>query len=82
MRKVLNLFLIIFSLFFFSNAIADSNAEGSKNFVEKLGKEVERLVEGGEIHHPGLVRGVHRIAELHKRIESAQTQELHSDPEK
>ena len=38
MRKVLNLFLIIFSLFFFSNAIADSNAEGSKNFVEKLGK--------------------------------------------
>ena len=44
MRKVLNLFLIIFSLFFFSNAIADSNAEGSKNFVEKLGKEVIETV--------------------------------------
>ena len=44
MRKVLNLFLIIFSLFLFSNASADSNAEGSKNFVEKLGKEVIETV--------------------------------------
>ena len=40
MRKILNLFLIIFSLLFFSDASADLNAEGSKNFVEKLGKEV------------------------------------------
>ena len=40
MRKILNLFLIIFSLLFFSDASADLNAEGSKNFIEKLGKEV------------------------------------------
>tara|TARA_X000000950_G_scaffold126937_1_gene158708 strand:- start:77 stop:673 length:597 start_codon:yes stop_codon:yes gene_type:complete len=40
MRKILNLFLITFSLLFFSNVTADSNAEGSKSFVEKLGKEV------------------------------------------
>lgn len=40
MRKILNLFLITFSLLFFSNVSADSNTEGSKSFVEKLGKEV------------------------------------------
>ena len=44
MRKILNLFLIIFSLLFFSDASADLNAEGSKNFVEKLGKEVIETV--------------------------------------
>lgn len=44
MRKILNLFLITFSLLFFSNVSADSNAEGSKNFVEKLGKEVIETV--------------------------------------
>ena len=44
MRKILNLFLITFSLFFFSNVNADSNAEGSKSFVEKLGKEVIETV--------------------------------------
>ena len=44
MRKILNLFLITFSLLFFSNVNADSNAEGSKNFVEKLGKEVIETV--------------------------------------
>ena len=49
---------------------------------EKLGREVERLVEGGEIHHPGLVRGVTRIAELHSKIEQAQTKELDSEKEK
>ena len=27
----------------------------------KLGREVERLVEAGEIQHPGLLRGVERI---------------------
>ena len=44
MRKILNLFLITFSLLFFSNVSADSNAEGSKVFVEKLGKEVIETV--------------------------------------
>ena len=44
MRKILNLFLITFSLLFFSNVSADSNAEGSKIFVEKLGKEVIETV--------------------------------------
>ena len=44
MRKILNSFLITFSLLFFSNVSADSNAEGSKNFVEKLGKEVIETV--------------------------------------
>ena len=44
MRKILNLFLITFSLLFFSNVSADSNAEGSKTFVEKLGKEVIETV--------------------------------------
>ena len=44
MRKILNLFLITFSLLFFSDVTADSNAEGSKNFVEKLGKEVIETV--------------------------------------
>ena len=44
MRKILNSFLITFSLLFFSNVSADSNAEGSKSFVEKLGKEVIETV--------------------------------------
>lgn len=45
---------------------------------EKLGREVIRLVEGGEIDHPGLVRGVERIrqvdasiADVEKRLGSA-----------
>ena len=44
MRKILNLFFITFSLLFFSNVGADSNAEGSKSFIEKLGKEVIETV--------------------------------------
>jgi phospholipid transport system substrate-binding protein len=44
MRKILKLFLITFSLLFFSNVSADSSAEGSKIFVEKLGKEVIKKV--------------------------------------
>ncbi|MCH1613109.1 MAG: ABC transporter substrate-binding protein [Flavobacteriales bacterium] len=44
MYKLLNVFVIIFSLFFISNASADVNAEGSKSFVEKLGKEVIETV--------------------------------------
>ncbi len=40
--------------------------------VEKLGSEVIRLVEGGEISHPGLLRGVERIREQDARIEEAE----------
>ena len=44
MHKLLNSFVIIFSLFFISNASADPNAENSKIFLEKLGKEVIETV--------------------------------------
>ena len=37
--------------------------------VEKLGREVILLVEGGELAHPGLLRGVERIREQDARIE-------------
>ena len=39
---------------------------------EKLGKEARHLVEGGEVHHPGLERGVERIRDLEARIEEAE----------
>lgn len=35
---------------------------------EKLGREVVHLVDGGEIKHPGLIRGVKRIQELDCQI--------------
>lgn len=35
---------------------------------QKLGREVRALVEGGEVVHPGLTRGVERIEELDARI--------------
>lgn len=35
---------------------------------QKLGKEVRRLAEAGELSHPGVARGVGRIAELDGRI--------------
>ena len=38
---------------------------------EKLGREVEQLCAAGEIHHPGLLRGVERIQALEKQIEEA-----------
>ena len=44
MGKILSLFLITFSLLFFSDVSADSNAEESKSFVEKLGEEVIKKV--------------------------------------
>ena len=44
MGKILSLFLITFSLLFSSNVNADSNAESSKSFVEKLGKEFKETV--------------------------------------
>jgi len=41
----------------------------------KLGREVPQLVEGGELEHPGLVRGVERIRELEETIASAAQRE-------
>jgi hypothetical protein len=35
---------------------------------QKLGREVRHLLEGGEVQHPGLARGVDRIKELEARI--------------
>ena len=40
----------------------------------KLGKEVRALLEAGELEHPGLRRGVERIAELDARIERTAAQ--------
>ncbi|MAA80290.1 MAG: hypothetical protein CL916_13635 [Deltaproteobacteria bacterium] len=39
---------------------------------EKLGREVEQLCAAGEVHHPGLLRGVERIQALEKQIEEEQ----------
>jgi hypothetical protein len=49
---------------------------------EKLGREVERLVEAGEISHPGLIRGVERMTELGTRIEAVQKTVVIQEPEK
>ncbi len=38
----------------------------------KLGKEVRQLVEAGEVTHPGLVRGVARVAEFEEKIRQAE----------
>lgn len=38
----------------------------------KIGREVRNLVEGREIVHPGLVKGVERIRELDQRIAEAE----------
>lgn len=35
---------------------------------EKLGREVVNLVEGGELSHPGLIRGADRIRQLDVQI--------------
>ena len=35
---------------------------------QKLGREVEALVNGGEVSHPGLLRGVARLKELEAQI--------------
>ena len=37
---------------------------------EKIGREVERLIESGDIDHPGLRRGIERIHLLDKKIDS------------
>src|SRR5262245_22291225 len=39
---------------------------------QKLGKEARQLVEGGDLDHPGLKKGVARIAELEARILEAE----------
>ena len=41
---------------------------------EKLGREARALVEGGEVNHPGLLRGVSRIRTLDEQIESTTEQ--------
>ena len=35
-----------------------------QKMFEKLGREVVRLVEAGEIDHPGILRGVNRIKKI------------------
>jgi len=54
----------------------------------KLGRELRHLVEGGELDHPGLKRGVERIGELDRRIDDLKRElalageaEPDSDPE-
>jgi hypothetical protein len=37
---------------------------------QKLGREVERLIEAGEVTHPGLVTGVDRIRQQRERVET------------
>lgn len=38
---------------------------------QKLGREVIRLVEAGEIHHPGLVKGVERVRRQEEAVQAA-----------
>ena len=42
---------------------------------EKLGREVELLIEAGEITHPGLIRGVERIHQLGLQIQELEEYE-------
>jgi hypothetical protein len=39
---------------------------------QKLGKEARQLVEGGDLDHPGLRKGIARITELEARILEAE----------
>lgn len=39
---------------------------------QKLGKEARALVEGGEVDHPGLRRGIERIKDLEARLLEAE----------
>jgi hypothetical protein len=39
---------------------------------QKLGKEARNLIEGGEISHPGLARGIERIRELEAKLLEAE----------
>lgn len=40
----------------------------------KVGREVRALLEGGEIQHPGLSRGVDRIREIEKKIADVESE--------
>jgi len=44
-----------------------------QRMFEKLGREVVNLVEGGEVTHPGLVRGAQRIEQLDAQISDVET---------
>jgi hypothetical protein len=39
-----------------------------QRMFEKLGREVVHLVDGGELSHPGLIRGAERIRQLDGQI--------------
>jgi len=41
----------------------------------KLGREVRRLLEAGEIEHPGLLRGVERVDAVEARIAEAEARQ-------
>ncbi len=51
---------------------------------QKLGKEARQLLEGGELDHPGLRRGVERIRELEAKLLEAEdaVRAVGGDPEK
>lgn len=48
---------------------------------QKLGREVRALIEGGEVTHPGLRRGVTRIEELEARIAAVEAELAAAGPE-
>lgn len=52
-------------------ALRQLRSDRDQMFV-KLGKEVRQLVDAGEVTHPGLVRGVGRIAEFEERIRASE----------
>ena len=41
---------------------------------QKLGRETRALLEGGEIQHPGLARGLERILELDRKITAVEAE--------
>lgn len=45
------------------------------HLYQKLGRETVRLVEAGEVVHPGLVAGAERIAQHQKKAAAAEAQE-------
>lgn len=48
---------------------------------QKLGKEVRRLSEAGELDHPGVRRGVGRLADLDARIAALEAKLPSPEPE-
>ena len=43
-----------------------------QKMFEKLGREVVRLVEAGEIEHPGILRGVERIKKIEEELQRSE----------